>query len=171
MQDSARTQAIDLETAAGQDKLNLRLWLRLLTCANIIETEVRSRMRVQFSLTLPQFDLMAQLERAPETGLTMGELGSRMMVSAGNITGITDRLERDGHVMRVRSSADRRSQNVRLTDSGRSYFAVVARAHENWIADMFDDMPVKSRTELFDRLGTLKQTVLAHTTGGNGGDD
>lgn len=143
--------------------LNVRLWLRVLTCSNLIEAEVRARLRARFAMTLPQFDLMAQLDRAPGEGLTMGELGNRMMVSAGNITGITDRLERDGHVVRVRSSADRRSQNVRLTDSGREVFAVMAKAHEGWITSMFAGMPVTAKEQLFEHMADLKQAVLADT--------
>jgi len=42
---------------------------------------------------------MAQLERAPE-GLKMSELSQRMMVTGGNVTGITDGLEKEGLVVR-----------------------------------------------------------------------
>ena len=54
-------------------KGSLRLWLRLLTCTNTIEREVRARLRRDFDVTLPRFDMMAALERAPD-GLSMGEL-------------------------------------------------------------------------------------------------
>lgn len=160
LQDIQDKLAGGLEAAPRSGKLDLRLWLRMLTCSNLVEAEVRARMRSQFSITLPQFDLMAQLDRAPREGLTMGELGNRMMVSAGNITGITDRLERDGHVVRVRSNSDRRSQNVQLTDSGRRFFSRVAKAHEGWIVTLFGEMPGPAKLELYECLATLKQTVL-----------
>src|SRR4030095_8969398 len=75
----------------------LRLWLRLLTCTQIIEKQVRGGLRAQFDTTLPRFDLMAQLERSPE-GLKMNELSRRMMVTGGNVTGITDQLAAEGLV-------------------------------------------------------------------------
>ena len=153
---------IDLETASDTDKLELRLWLRLLTCGNLIESKVRAKLRDEFSMTLPQFDLMAQLDRGPSTGLTMGALGNRMMVSAGNITGITDRLERSGYVVRVRSGTDRRSQNVQLTEAGRQQFNNVAYAHHSWIVAMFDELDGASQKVLFDKLGALKQSVQTH---------
>ena len=65
----------------------LRLWLRLLTCTTLIEGEVRRRLRQEFDVTLPRFDLMAQLDKAPG-GMTLGELSRRMMVSNGNVTGL-----------------------------------------------------------------------------------
>src|SRR5256885_17246299 len=81
--------------AAPDDHHALRLWLRMLTCCNLIEGEIRNRLRSEFDTTLPRFDLMAQLQRAPE-GMKMGELSRHMMVTNGNITGITDQLEKEG---------------------------------------------------------------------------
>ncbi len=59
--------SLDLETRANvHDHEALRLWLRLLTCTNLVETEIRSRLRQDFDCTLPRFDLLAQLDRHPE---------------------------------------------------------------------------------------------------------
>src|SRR3954447_17173246 len=76
---------------------SLRLWLRLLTCPLTIERRVRVRLRERFAMTLPRFDLMAQLERHPE-GLMMGELSRRLMVTGGNVTAVTDQLVGEGMV-------------------------------------------------------------------------
>ena len=107
----------------------LRLWLRLLTCTQLIEKQVRSHLRAQFDTTLPRFDLMAQLERAPD-GMKMKELSRRMMVTSGNITGITDQLEAEGLVERAEVEGDRRAYLVRLTPKGRQQFNAMAQAHE-----------------------------------------
>ena len=60
---------LDAETKAFEQpehhRDELRLWLRLLTCSTLIETEVRKRLRERFDVTLPRFDLMAQLDRTP----------------------------------------------------------------------------------------------------------
>ena len=60
---------LDAETRAQErpadHKAEVRVWLRLLTCTTLIENEVRSRLRDQFQVTLPRFDLMAQLQRVP----------------------------------------------------------------------------------------------------------
>ena len=78
-------------TTPAEHPQALRLWLRMLTCTQLIETQVRTQLREQFDTTLPRFDLMAQLERAPE-GLKMNELSRRMMVTGGNVTAITDQI-------------------------------------------------------------------------------
>src|SRR5215831_2562210 len=105
--------------ARRDDHSALRIWLRLLTCTQLIEKRVRSGLREQFDTTLPRFDLMAQLERHPE-GLKMTELSRRLMVTGGNVTGITDQLENEGLVTRDTDPNDRRSTSVRLTPEGRA---------------------------------------------------
>ena len=120
--------------AEGKD--SLRLWLRLLTCSTMIEREVRARLRSQFGATLPRFDMMAALEREPD-GLNMGELSRRLMVSNGNVTGVADRLAREGLVKRWSPPDDRRSSRLALTARGRKEFTAMAKAHQgstvgNW---------------------------------------
>jgi DNA-binding MarR family transcriptional regulator len=155
------TEAPDLESrAAPDDHHALRLWLRLLTCANLVEGEIRSRLRAEFDTTLPRFDLMAQLLRAPK-GMKMGELSRHMMVTNGNITGITDQLEKEGLVMRTKVATDRRSSVIRLTPLGRKTFTRMARAHEAWVKELFSALPESSRNALFQALGELKLQVVA----------
>ena len=153
--------APDLETrAAPDDHHALRLWLRMLTCCNLIESEIRGRLRTEFDTTLPRFDLMAQLQRAPK-GMKMGELSRRMMLTNGNITGITDQLEKEGLVTRTKMETDRRSSVLKLTPQGRRIFSRMARAHENWVKSMFIDLPEASRDALYQALGELKLQVVA----------
>ena len=129
--------SLDVETRVrDDDHQSVRLWLRMLSCTNIIAGELRRRLHEEFDCTLSRFDLMAQLERGPE-GLSMSELSRRMMVTNAAITGLTDRLVRDGHVERVGDAADKRAFRVRLTADGRSYFLAMARRHEEWVVELF----------------------------------
>src|SRR5690606_3017733 len=100
-----------LQGSSDNHQQELRVWLRLLTCANLIESEIRSRLREHFDTTLPRFDLMAQLERS-EDGILLGELSRRMMVSNGNITGLVDRLVQSGLIERRVLETDRRAARV-----------------------------------------------------------
>ena len=133
----------------------LRLWLRMLTCTQLVEKQVRTQLRENFDTTLPRFDLMAQLERNPE-GLKMNELSRRMMVTGGNITGITDQLVAEGLVERVEVEGDRRAYRVRLTAHGRSVFDDMARQHESWIVSAFDSLSSRELESLHKLLGKVK---------------
>ncbi|WP_341907751.1 MarR family transcriptional regulator [Polaromonas sp. YR568] len=134
----------------------LRLWLRLLTCTQLVEKQVRTQLREQFDTTLPRFDLMAQLERSPE-GLKMNELSRRMMVTGGNVTGITDQLVNEGLVERVEVTGDRRAYRVRLTARGRKQFDEMARQHEAWIVAAFEGLSAREVESLHRLLGKVKQ--------------
>jgi DNA-binding MarR family transcriptional regulator len=154
-----RALPIDRETAAAlrpaDHKAELRLWLRLLTCATLIESGVRKRLRESFDVTLPRFDLMAQLDKVPE-GMTLSDVSKRMMVSNGNVTGLVERLVESGHLDRRTSETDRRVQFIRLTKTGRAEFRKMAAEHEKWIADVFGDLSPKDIRELMRLLAKAK---------------
>jgi DNA-binding MarR family transcriptional regulator len=159
---------LDAETALAHappgDKAELRLWLRLLTCTNLIEGEIRARLRRHFGTTLPRFDLMAALDRA-RGGMTLGEVSRRMMVSNGNVTGLAARLEAEGLVERRERPGDRRAQLLRLTVRGRRDFARQSAAHEGWIAELLGGLAPGDRAALFRLLGRAKHGVRAVRTG------
>ena len=152
----------DAETRIHDDHhLSVRLWLRMLACTNRIENFVRQNLQSKFATTLPRFDLMAQLERAPQ-GLKMSELSQRMMVTGGNVTGITDGLEKEGLVVREVDPADRRVFRVKLTAEGQKQFRRMAAEHEQWIIGLFEGMSMKHKNQLVDLLGDLKKHMSDH---------
>ena len=147
---------MDMEARAHSEHPDaLRLWLRLLTCTQLVEKRVRSQLRERFDTTLPRFDLMAQLERAPD-GLKMNEVSRRMMVTGGNVTGITDQLVAEGLVDRVDVAGDRRAYRVCLTAKGRKLFNEMAHQHEQWIVDAFSALSEKDVATLHKLLGKVK---------------
>ncbi len=155
------TPPVDAETRVHDDHhMSLRLWLRMLACTNQIEGRIRQNLQARFETTLPRFDLMAQLERAPE-GLKMSELSQRMMVTGGNVTGITDGLEKEGLVVREVDPADRRVFRVKLTPEGQRQFQRMASEHEQWVVDLFGGLSQKQKKQLVELLGELKSFISA----------
>jgi DNA-binding MarR family transcriptional regulator len=149
-------QMTDMEVRAHADHhASLRLWLRLLSCTTRIEDTIRQRLREKFEITLPRFDLMAQLEREPE-GLSMGELSRRMMVTGGNVTNIVDQLEQERLVVRQSQPGDRRAFRVSLTSSGRKTFTAMAQEHEDWVVELLSPLSERQQKQLHELLNTLK---------------
>jgi DNA-binding MarR family transcriptional regulator len=150
-------QVFDLESRLTQDHhQSLKLWLRMLSCTNLIEAEIRTRLRNEFGITLPRFDLMAQLDRHPE-GLRMGELSKRLMVTGGNITGITDQLEQEKLVVRTPVADDRRAYSVKLTPAGRRAFDRMASVHEGWISELMGGLSAPDKGKLIQLLSEMKK--------------
>jgi DNA-binding MarR family transcriptional regulator len=148
---------VDMEMSTGADShMGLRLWLRMLTTTNLVQAELRKRLRTEFDTTLPRFDLMAQLERHPSR---------RLMVTGGNVTGITDQLEKESLVVRDADPNDRRSISVRLTPEGRALFDRMAIAHEQWVVEMFGGLSLDEKSRTHQRLGKLKKHLLDNLKG------
>lgn len=153
------TDALDSETRIKDDDHQaLKLWLRLLTCTNMVEARLRQELRESFDSTLPRFDLLAQLDRHPEK-LRMGELSSLMMVSGGNVTGLVTQMEKEGLVSRTPLKTDRRTFQVGLTRAGKRYFNKMAKSHEQWIVEMFSGLDHDHQEEMMEALGALKHSV------------
>ena len=155
---------VDAETAldhapAGH-KDDLRLWLRMLSCARLIEAEIRRRLRARFDTTLPRFDFLAQLERAAE-GLTPGEISRRMMVTGGNVTGLAARLDEEGLIERRAVHGDRRAVTLRLTPQGRREFSRQSAAHEEWVAELLGGLSATDRASLLRLLDRTRRGVRA----------
>jgi len=156
---SRRKTVLDHESRLdGGDHQSTRLWLRLLTCTNMVEQRLRVRLREEFGTTLPRFDFMAQLERSPE-GLTMGELSQRMMVSGGNVSGIASQLASEGMIDKRPVPDNRRTYCVTLTARGRKLFAEMARAHETWIMEMLGELSPDEHRQLMALLTQVKSGV------------
>ena len=160
MSEASAQVRLDAETKVTETdhKDELRLWLRLFTCTSLIEAEVRRRLRKQFGETLPRFDLMAQLERV-EDGMTLGEVSKRMMVSAGNVTSLVERLVQIGYVERRTAPNDRRSHLIRLTKNGRKHFGRMAAAHQAWVAGLLASLSHEDMQAAMHELGKVKVSV------------
>ena len=145
-------------SAAEHSKESLRTWLRLLSCETVIEQQLRTLLRQNFTVTLPQFDVLSELERAGEP-LTMSQLSTELMVSNGNVTGVIDRLEKIAFVKRVRAERDRRVQYIELTTTGRKEFGQMAIEHERWLADLMSDLSMTDMAQLQHLLLKTRQSV------------
>jgi len=145
--------------ARHDDHAVLKLWLRMLASTTQIEAEIRKRLRERFGISLARFDYLAQLFRWQD-GMKMRELSRCLMVTGGNVTGLTDDLEKEGLVVRESSPADRRAWIVRLTPKGRRQFETMAQAHEGWILELFAGLDAKTIRQLHAQLGQLRVHLL-----------
>lgn len=141
--------------SVNTDHQAVKIWLRLLSCSTQIEHLIRDQLRRQFGTTLPRFDYLAQLDRHPE-GLRMSALSRYLMVTGGNVTGLTDQLVAEGWVQRLTDPNDRRSNIVKLTPAGQAQFRQMAQAHEAWLRALFEGLDAPLKAELYQHLGALR---------------
>jgi DNA-binding MarR family transcriptional regulator len=134
---------------------NVSLWVRLLESHNLMLSEIRRRLAD--AATMPRFDLLANLVR--QDGQTLAALSRRMLVTAGNLTGLVDRAERDGVVERRADPRDRRLSRVYLTDKGRELIDGLLPVHADHVTELLSGLEAGERRELRRLLGKLRDTL------------
>ncbi len=147
---------LECSEPARTSKQRLRLWLSLLRATRHIESAVREEMRLGFATTLPRFDVLAALDRNRD-GMLMSELSQWLMVSNGNVTGIVERLVKDGLVERRRVAGDKRATRVRLTAAGIGAFATMAALHERWVDRLLHDVNAAEAEEAIQILARIRK--------------
>jgi DNA-binding MarR family transcriptional regulator len=151
-------------TTVGKSHLELRLWLRMISCSMKMESILGQRLRKEFSTSMARFDALAQLERFPD-GLIMSELSRRLIVSNGAVTGLVDKLAEAGLVRRREDPKDRRSMIVCLTKKGRENFLRMARRHEEWVVSILGELSTAAQSELLQNLTLLQRNLDLHGRG------
>ena len=140
------------------EKEGLRLWLRIVSCTQMVEQEIRTMLREKFDMTLPRFELLSALDRVAD-GLTMGELSRWLMVSKGNVTGIAERLSEDGFIVREPTPTDRRSFMVSLTQKGSKAYKEMELEYEQLLEKLFDDLTPDDSDMFTGILAKIKESV------------
>lgn len=148
----------DAEVPIASGSLDLRMWVRLLGCAKIIEKRLRRNFKEQFDTTLPRFDVLAMLDRMPD-GRNMGSLSRALLVSNGNVTSIVRQLQDQGLVVARPDPLDGRSAIVSMTPKGKAHFAELAAAHHGWVRDALQDFPAAQQEHLLALLTDLKSSI------------
>lgn len=144
--------------ASAEDHNALRTWLRLLSCTRQIENEIRARLRDRFEISLARFDYLAQLHRTP-SGLSMREITQRLMVTGGNVTGLTNELVAEGYVARKPNPNDGRGTIISLSAKGRRGFEAMAQEHEAWVVELLAGLPTTQLATVHTHLGALREHI------------
>lgn len=118
--------------------------------ANYSDRHVR-----ELGLTPSQFDAIATLGNTD--GMSMKELAEATLVTKGTLTGIVDRLEKKGLVVREVPPDNRRSFTIRLTPAGDAEFQRVFPVHIAYIQERFENLPTDELKQLTSLLKKLRE--------------
>ena len=143
------------KTASTSNQDKLRAWMALLGNTTRLKKEIERRLAREFGLSLSRFDVLAALERGGKDGLRAGELTRLLVVSDGNTTQVTDKLVRDGMVVRKRDEGDGRIVIYALTEDGRALFKRMADANRKWVTRAFDGFDTQDLNQLRALLGKI----------------
>lgn len=114
-----------------------------------------------FKLTQSQFNVLMLLRYQSEKGeLNQTRLGRMLLVNRSNVTGLVDRMERDGYVARGAEAGDRRVKNVHMTEAGRKICDKAAKAYFARIQEIISPLSPTGVKDLNKKLDEIRQRIL-----------
>jgi MarR family 2-MHQ and catechol resistance regulon transcriptional repressor len=112
----------------------------------------------ELHLTGAQLNALMVLRDAGQEGITLTDLGRRLVVTKANVTGLVDRLERDGLVLRD-SHADRRITIARLTPDGEATLTAALPRHREILTELLGELSADEKTQLIGLLTRLRRAI------------
>jgi DNA-binding MarR family transcriptional regulator len=124
----------------------------------------------RFGITSAQWGVLRSLDRHERSGkpsMRLTDLGEQLLIQPPSVTGVVDRMEKNGLIERIASPTDLRAKHVRLTAAGRRLLTEVQVLHEEQIATALSGLLVQEQRELrrlLKKLGTHLEELLAPET-------
>lgn len=131
-------------------------WIHMLRIQHKVHRRETAHL-AEYNLTLPQFDVLAQLYR--EEGITQQCLADRLLVTKGNVCGLMDRMVEQGLVERRADPEDRRAYMLHLTPKGKALIHQVLSAQSRLIDDQLGKLSPDKQKQLLDLLGELDRAL------------
>ena len=127
------------------------------------QAAVKSRLVQQVvphKLTIVQFNALQHLHwYGGESGMTIGELGEHLGLAHSTVSGLVDRLERDGWTIRRKCDKDRRQSQVQLTEQSQGLFQERTESATDFWRQTIGQLPPEEQAELIKSLTRLKQVM------------
>ena len=112
---------------------------------------------MEYGFTVPQRIVMGHLVRYGD--LSVKELSQKVGLSHSTISGIVDRLERKGLVMRSQNPQDRRITKVTTTDLGKNHINMLPHQMFSSVVDAFNQATAADQIKIMEGLATLRQLL------------
>ena len=142
-------------------EINNRLFFRLFQAANTLHTKGTQALD-EFGVTTQQWSVLGALSRPQVAeGMTVNELSRYLLVSRQNLTGLLNRLERDGLIERATSAEDRRARKVKLSAGGRELWAAIAEPIQTFYDSALNGFSFDDRLAFIHFLSLLQRNMAA----------
>jgi MarR family transcriptional regulator, 2-MHQ and catechol-resistance regulon repressor len=130
----------------------------VLTSAKL--TKEADRLLRDFDLTEAQFNVLMLLayQAGPE-GISQTQLSRMLLVNRANVTGLVDRMERDGLLERFSEPGDRRKRIIRMTQKGREILEKAVQPYLERVDRIMGALSTKEREDLLKILDRLRERV------------
>jgi len=139
----------------AMSEMSNRIFFRLYQCANMMH-KTGTRALEEYGITTQQWAVLGALTRPQAAGgMQVGDLAKFLLVSRQNLTGVINRMERDGYIERVKDASDGRSRRVRLTGRGERVWQSITPLIYAYYDEALKEFSLNDRVEFFHHLNSL----------------
>ncbi len=129
--------------------VELRDWWAFIRAHHTVIGRLAGELEQEHGMSLPYYEVLLALSRAPQRRMRMSELAEAVMLSPSGLTRLVDRLVRDARVERQPCESDARVMYAALTPEGERAFSEAARTHVRGIREHYlDRLPRTDRAAL-----------------------
>ncbi len=133
--------------------------IELQKTADILE-EVHNEFFNRFNISSSKFNLLVILYTGPKEGMMLSEIGDEMLVTRANVTGLIDRLEKQGYVERKKDSEDRRKVIAVIADKGRDFIENIIEEYKKWSKDIMTILDDNEKNSLISSLKKIQKGII-----------
>ena len=151
--------SVDLSAA------ELGAWRGLLRVHTALVKALDAELAAAHNLPLSSYEVLINLQAAPDRRLRMADLAERALLSRSGMTRLVDRLEKQGLLARDHCVSDARGCFAVLTEAGEAWLAKARPTHLDGVRQRF---LAHLAAEDLGRLGELWERVLPGSTTGAG---
>ena len=114
----------------------------------------------QYGISNTKFNVLIILYEEQKNGIMLSEIGEQMLVTKANITGLIDRLEKDGFVKRTRDEKDRRKIMAVITKKGIEFTEKVKVEYKKWVENLMSELKEEEKNQLIATLSKLQNALI-----------
>src|SRR3954462_5171736 len=150
-----------LPTVSELSEAELAVWRGFLRLHAALAKQLDAELEAAHGLPLSSYEVLINLQAAPDQRLRMADLADRALLSRSGMTRLVDRLERQGLLVRDTCASDARGCFAVLTDAGE---ALLARARPTHLEGVRRRFLAHLAGEDFERIAELWERMLPGST-------
>ena len=113
-----------------------------------------------YGLSFPQYNVLRVLEASRDGQNKIGNVSEIMLVPGANITGIAQRLAKDGFIIKKSDPADERVTILEITTKGKSTLKTIENEKDAWLGVMLQNMPLNEKNDLLGKVRRIQKSCL-----------
>ena len=116
-----------------------------------------------YGLSFPQYNVLRVLEASKNGQNKIGNVSRIMLVPGANITGIAQRLVKDGFIIKKSDPKDERVTILEIKPKGRKTLKNIEKEKDEWLTVMLKDLSLTEKNELIEKIRRIQKSCVSQS--------